>query len=76
VTLEARAGGTSSPWQPAQPGRVLTLRCSPCGGVYRWDYFGDADAQLGRLAGTMPARGSREPARLRGARPITLHRAS
>jgi hypothetical protein len=42
VTLAAEDGGTPSPWRPDRPGRTLTLRCTPCGGSYPWDYFADA----------------------------------
>lgn len=76
LTIEARPGGTSSPWQPLQPGRVLTLRCCLCGGAYEWDYFGDAEAQLGRLAGQAAPAEAREAGRPRGARAISLSRAS
>jgi hypothetical protein len=48
VTLAAEDGGTSSPWLPEKPGRVLEIGCKFCGAITRWDYFGRAgDGRLG-----------------------------
>jgi hypothetical protein len=40
LTVHATPGGTPSPWRPELPGRILSLRCSVCAGLYEWDYFG------------------------------------
>ena len=37
VTLGVAPGGARSPWQPNEPGRLLTLRCLACRGDYGWD---------------------------------------
>jgi hypothetical protein len=47
TTLSAAPGGTPSPWLPALPGRLLTLRCLACRGEYGWDYFADRLALTG-----------------------------
>ena len=39
LTVQAAHGGTPSPWRPTLPGRILTLRCSACAGLYEWDSF-------------------------------------
>ena len=39
TTVQAAHGGTPSPWRPTLPGRILTLRCSSCAGLYEWDSF-------------------------------------
>ena len=48
MTLSAQDGGTSSPWLPNRPGRVLEIGCKLCGAIVRWDYFAQAgDGRLG-----------------------------
>src|SRR5688500_6412473 len=49
VTLTAEDGGTSSPWAPDKPGRVMDIGCKLCGAIFRWDYFGRSeDGRLGQ----------------------------
>ena len=43
MTLSAEDGGTSSPWLPNRPGRVLEIGCKLCGAIVRWDYFAQSD---------------------------------
>jgi hypothetical protein len=40
LTMRAAPGGTPSPWRPELSGRLLTLRCGACAGLFEWDYFG------------------------------------
>ena len=62
ATLSAEPGGTPAPREPAQPGRLLTLRCRACRGEYGWYYFGGQTAD-----GAMPApRLPQRPATHRG----------
>jgi hypothetical protein len=50
MTLSAEDGGTSSPWLPNRPGRVLEIACKLCGAIVRWDYFAPAgDGRLGTM---------------------------
>ena len=58
-TLSARPGGTPSPWVPALPGRLLTLRCRACDGEYAWDYFIGRPADGAVLAPRPPQRAAR-----------------
>jgi hypothetical protein len=67
ATLSAEPGGTPSPWRPALPGRLLTLRCWACRGEYAWDYF------RGRPpAGAVPAPRRPQRAARRRRRPVAL----
>ena len=42
-TLWAEDGGTTSPWLPNRPGRLMEIGCKLCGSIVRWDYFARAD---------------------------------
>jgi hypothetical protein len=62
ATLSTEPGGTPSPWRPALPGRLLTLRCLACRGEYAWDYFAGRTA-AGEVPGPVGAGGTPAPRR-------------
>ena len=67
ATLSARPGGTPSPWVPALPGRLLTLRCRACDGEYGWDYFVGQPTDGAVLAPRPPRRAARREPIMQGA---------